>query len=242
MPLYCGGCRGSRESLHIGLHHIRYPAYLGGLPQVVHRRLAVSHALAESFQCDIETDLVPVFEAIRNGLRNRENTRGYAFDVMYFLTELKGWLGETHDTHSRVIRTRPAILLANSHPDLERVLRANVMEPQRRQEADHAPWCAFCGLGESVEFRNRSVDCGIEPTSRPDDGPALLCKPEILPGDSVGVEIARAKYTSRLDEFSDFGNRFSDGHTLILQYVGGYEKDPTKEREREVLRFLPLQS
>jgi hypothetical protein len=59
------------------------------LPQIVHSRLSVSQAFAERFNRHIETDLVPIFEAIRNGLGNRENSRGYAFDVMYFLAELK---------------------------------------------------------------------------------------------------------------------------------------------------------
>ena len=50
---------------------------------------ATRQTLAERFNRHIETDLVPIFEAIRNGLGNRENSRGYAFDVMYFLAELK---------------------------------------------------------------------------------------------------------------------------------------------------------
>jgi hypothetical protein len=78
------------QDLHIGLHHIRYPADPGGLPKLVDRCLAVSQTLAESFQCDIKSDFVPVFEAIRNGLRDREHSGRYAFDLMCFLTELKG--------------------------------------------------------------------------------------------------------------------------------------------------------
>ena len=85
-----GDCPSSSESLQIRLDHIRYPADFGGLPQIVHSRFSVSQALAERFEGHIETDLVPVFEAIRNGLGDRENSRGYAFDVMYFLAELKG--------------------------------------------------------------------------------------------------------------------------------------------------------
>ena len=102
-PRYSGDCPSSSERLQIRIDHIRYPADFGGLPQIVHSRFSVSQALAERFKGHIETDLVPVFEAIRNGLGDRENSRGYAFDVMYFLAEFKGQLGETHDTQSRII-------------------------------------------------------------------------------------------------------------------------------------------
>jgi hypothetical protein len=45
----------------------------------------------------------------------------------------------------------------------------------------------------------------------------------------MGVEIARTEYSGGLGEFNDSRDRFSDGHTLILQYVGDYLKAPTTE-------------
>ena len=41
-------CPGSYDRLQVGAHHIRHPAYLGGLPQLVHGGFSVSPGFTES--------------------------------------------------------------------------------------------------------------------------------------------------------------------------------------------------
>jgi hypothetical protein len=44
----------------------------------------------------------------------------------------------------------------------------------------------------------------------------------------MGVQIAGTEYSSGLGEFNYFRDRSSNGHVLILQYVGVYKKVPTE--------------
>ena len=86
------------------------------------------------------------------------------------------------------------------------------MEPESREQANHAPRGPFCSLGKGVEFRYRRIRRRIEATARSDDETLLLGEPKVLASNSVDDEIARAKNPGRLSEFRDSGDGFSDRH------------------------------
>ena len=75
-------CPGSYYRLQVGTHHIRHSANLGSLPQLVHGGFPASPRFPESLQRDFQTDLVPEFEGVGDGLGWTINLDS---DLVYFV-------------------------------------------------------------------------------------------------------------------------------------------------------------
>ena len=103
----------SNERLHIRSDDIRYPADFGSFPQRGGSGLALLESLAQGFESNVETDLVPVLEAISHSFCDGENARRHSFDLMRLLAERKRVLREANHAEGRGTRGGPAIFLAS---------------------------------------------------------------------------------------------------------------------------------
>src|SRR5579883_2168792 len=70
------------ERGEIGAHDVGHPADLREAPQLVHRRPPFAPGLAQRLQRHIQPDLVPIFEAVGDGLGRAVDAHGHAVDHM----------------------------------------------------------------------------------------------------------------------------------------------------------------
>ncbi len=108
------------------------------VPQVIHGATSRPPAFPECLDGNIQADLVPVFETIRDGFGRGIYVHGYPFYLIFLYAGTECSLGEAHDTQWRVLHARPPGLFADGQPDFKWRLGREVMKTQGGQQTDHA--------------------------------------------------------------------------------------------------------
>jgi hypothetical protein len=117
--------------------------------------------------------------------------RSHALDGSALYSLPQGSIREADDSKRRIGHGRLARLCADSEPDLERCLRSQVMELERREQADDAMGNKGSGRGQTTVLR------GLEP-SRSVEAPTDLLElaradhsTDRQPRRSLGLEVPR---------------------------------------------------
>lgn len=100
--------------------------------------------IPQSFARDVDADLVPIFETLRDGSGwtrhlQLDASEGVRVDAVHWLE-----VRHANDAHGRHIDTRSAGAAVDGDPDLAGILRAEFMEAQGRQQAED-PFRNPCG-------------------------------------------------------------------------------------------------
>ena len=120
-------------------------------PEVVQRELALAPAVAQRFECHVQADLVAEPEAVDDGPGGVEDRHLDAVDVQAIDALGQGSVGHAHDTDRGLVQPGGHHVRRDRDPDLEGGLRADLVDAQRGQQADHA-------LGHACrDFRQRAV-------------------------------------------------------------------------------------
>src|SRR5947208_3258401 len=93
----------SRQRLQVRAHDVGDTADDRRTPQIVHRTAPLLPAVAERFEGDVETDLVPVFETIRHGLRRAEDPNGHALNLMFLDLGCQSLTGKMNDPQRHAV-------------------------------------------------------------------------------------------------------------------------------------------
>src|SRR3990167_9341162 len=124
------------QRLQVRLHHIRDSAHLRGFPQLIHRSLFLSIALAECLKGHINADLVAELETVRDCLGRGEHSNGPAPDAVLLDSKVKPLSGKAHDPHCRASNPGSPCLPVERDPHLEGSLSSDFMKTERREKAD----------------------------------------------------------------------------------------------------------
>jgi hypothetical protein len=134
----------------------------------VHEFIGGAKALAanfpEGFQSDIETDFVPVLEAVCDGLGRGGDQNGNPFDKVLLMPFLQRFSGVSHDLEGEMFHLGCPCRSLQGNPDLMGGLGCQVMEPECREEADYPLRNFFSDLGQGAVFTHV---CGSEDIETP---------------------------------------------------------------------------
>jgi hypothetical protein len=121
----------SYRRLQVWPYHISYPADLSEIMDLIDRRLPRSQSIAESFDGNIDSDLVPVFEAVRYRFRWGIDSDRNTFQLPRVDSFGERATREPYDTQDRRLNRWLARFEIDRHPDLMGILRRQPMEAQR---------------------------------------------------------------------------------------------------------------
>ena len=178
----------SEHRFDIGPNDVRYPVDSGVPPQRVRRCATTTDVVAERFDRDVETDLVPELETIDDGFGGIIDTNPYPVDTMRFDASSKGRAGDANNTKGKVPTPRCSSVPLDRQPDLRRILRGEFVEAERREETNHTVRNARCYLEEGFALTQVGVRKRVDSTGATLDMPLAVKSREEL-----GVEAAPAQ-------------------------------------------------
>ena len=126
---WCESC----DCFKVRSHYIGNPADFCVFPEIIKFALAATTTFAQCLDCNIETDLVAVLEAIGDSLRRTIQSHGHAVDLVGVNTRIESCFGESHYPKSGVINTRSSGFSIKRDPNLERTLSPNFVETKCRE-------------------------------------------------------------------------------------------------------------
>ena len=116
------------------------------------------------------TDLVPVLEAIGDGLGNGVDPDGDTLEHVPFDSGGEGGTREPDEPHRQVPGLWATGFRVDGGPNPERTLRPDIVEAQRGEEADHAVRDALGHLHERVVLGDIDIRKAVQPARDPDQG------------------------------------------------------------------------
>jgi hypothetical protein len=144
---------------------------LGNSIQFVEVEPFASPRVRQRFERDVETDLVPESEAIRDGSGEVIDANVVPLDAMFFDAEIEDPRRDVDDPEWRTHQTRHARASWNGNPDLMRKLSADLVKSQCRGQADDGTWDRHRGdhevmaLGDPLP-RGETIPSGANPFQR----------------------------------------------------------------------------
>jgi hypothetical protein len=128
----------SRGRFQAGMHYVRYPADLGGVPEFVGGRFSLPETVAGSLNCHVDADLVSILETVGHGLDGRVNSNGHSFYDVFLHARRQGDTGKKDDPQRWIIDSWEAGSYIDGQPDLKPCLRRQPMKLERGEQADNA--------------------------------------------------------------------------------------------------------
>jgi hypothetical protein len=118
--------------------------------------------IPKSFDRDIDSDLVTVFEAVGHGFCRAVNTHSDSLDFRFFDALRKGSAREPCHSKGGRFNGRFAGFEVDRNPYLVWILRGQAVKTERGEQANNAPRNA-CGCnGETVVFCDRRLRRGVD--------------------------------------------------------------------------------
>jgi hypothetical protein len=156
-----------------------------------------------SFDRDINSNLVTVFEAVGHGFRRAVNAHSDSLDFRLFDVLGKGSAREPCHSKGGRCNGRFAGFEVDGNPHVVWILSGQAMETECGEQTNDAPRNAFGGHGETVVFRDRRLRKGVDA--------ACVAIKETLPvqaqqrfsGDSQCLDIARTNQRLMRCEIQD---------------------------------------
>jgi hypothetical protein len=136
------------------------------MPEIIHGAAACSPAFFERLNGDVQTYLVPVSEAIDDGLGGEVHLHRHALDPVFLDAGSERGLGEVRDAQGTIRQARPPGLLSDSQPDFKRCLGRQFVKAQGGQQADDAVGDTLANLGQRVVFGDTAAGENIEPSRK----------------------------------------------------------------------------
>jgi hypothetical protein len=138
---------------------------------------------------------VAVLEAVRQRLGDAVDAHLHALDDVLLQPTGIRCSREPRDLQ-RQIRSGLAGTLRDREPDPVGALGAELVEAQRREQADHAVRHALAGLDQAVMLGENLIDGQVEAPADPLQFPALPQPVEVRARQAEVVQVARAKYAT----------------------------------------------
>src|SRR5659263_183308 len=129
---------GSQEGFQVRAHDFFNPANSGTVKEFLHVERLSSPICLESFQGDIEPDLVAMLEAVGDGFFRAVDAEGDSTHLADLHPFGKSIAREPEEADRRIRETGRFRTLLDRHVNLMGHLRRQFVECQRRDEADHA--------------------------------------------------------------------------------------------------------
>ena len=140
----------SRERIPEWPHYAPPPQLVRLPPQFVDRPLPQPSIVTQGLNGDIDPNLVPEPEAVHDGSCRTGDANGDALDVVLVDARDQCGAGDADDAKRRDVEPRDTGTPVHGQPDLARVLRADGVKAERRQQADDAPGHALGDFGQRV--------------------------------------------------------------------------------------------
>ena len=121
--------------------------------------------VAQGLDRDIDANLVAVFETVSDRLGARVQADVDPLDPVGLDAFREGRAREARHSQPRVVKPRLAGFLGQRDPHLSRSLRRQLVEAQRREQADHTARDPLRDLGEGVLGGVGMIARGVDPTS-----------------------------------------------------------------------------
>jgi hypothetical protein len=144
-----------------------------------------------SFDRDINSNLVTVFEAVGHGFRRAVNAHSDSLDFRLFDVLGKGSAREPYHSKGRRLHGRFAGLVVDRNPHLVWVLRGQAMKTECGEQTNNAPRNAFGCHGETVVFRDRRLRKGVDAACLANEETSPVQAQQEFSGDSQCLDIAR---------------------------------------------------
>lgn len=138
MPQYPLQVAGSQEGLQVRTHDFFHPTNTGTTKEFVYVKRFSSTICLESFQGDLEPDLVAVLEAVGDCFFRAVDAEGDSTHLVDLYSFGKSIAREPEEAYRRIRETGRFRTLLDRHVNLMGHLRRQFMERQRRDEADYA--------------------------------------------------------------------------------------------------------
>ncbi len=138
MPPYPLQVAGSQEGLQVRAHDIFHPANTGTVKELVYVKRFSSTICLESFQGDLEPDLVAVLEAVGDCFFRAVDAEGDSIHRVDLYSFGKSIAREPEEAYRGIRETGRFRTLLDRYVNLVGHLRRQFMERQRRDEADYA--------------------------------------------------------------------------------------------------------
>src|SRR3990170_3239152 len=138
MPSYLPQVAGSQDGFQVRAHDFFHPANTSTLKEFVYVERFSSTICLESFQGDLEPDLVAVLEAVGDCFFRAVDAERDTTHLVDLYSFRKSIAREPEEADRRIRETGRFRTLLDRHVNLMGHLRRQFMERQRRDEADHA--------------------------------------------------------------------------------------------------------
>jgi hypothetical protein len=125
--------------------------------------------VAQRFDSDIDANLVPVLEAVGDGLRRGIHPDHHTLRAVFFDTLGQGGTRKTGYPQARIVEPRTARLLGQRDLDLGRRLGRQAVKPKRSEEAEHRLGHALRDLRQRVCLRGGVAGRSVDSARLPDD-------------------------------------------------------------------------
>jgi hypothetical protein len=193
--------------------------------------------IAQSFDRDIDSDLVAVLETVGDRLGRRLVRDRYSLDAVGLDPLGESGPGEAHHPEPRVVEPRLATFLGQGDPHLGRELCRQLVKAQGREETDHTTWDPLGDLGKRVVGGAGVIARGVDPASLPLHLPLLQQRIQSPARDALFLEVGRSHDPEPTDdgECSTFVGRHD---AASIQNVGTYAQLPTLWSARSQLAAL----
>lgn len=130
-------------------------AYSREMAHFIHRETALPPRLTQDFKCNIKPDLVTVFEQVGDGLGHAVHSHLLPLDAVRLDPFCESLLAESYNTKRWVADTRASGPAVNGQPYLRGQFGTEVMDAERREQADYAVRNGPTHHGEGIVLGDR---------------------------------------------------------------------------------------
>src|SRR5262249_41135889 len=127
------------DRFEVRLHHALNAELLRDSIEFIELEPLAAPRVRQRLKGDVEADFVPEPKAVSNRASHAVNAYGIPLDPMLFDAEIEDGSGDVDDSERRRRHAWYSRATRNGDPDLGRKLRSDVVESERRNQADHRP-------------------------------------------------------------------------------------------------------
>jgi hypothetical protein len=158
---------------------------------VIDRGFPRTEGIPKGFDRDVDSDFVPVLEAIGHGLRHAVDMHQNTLDLVLLNSLGQGTTREPHYAKCGRLNGRLMGFKVDRNPNLVWILGCKAVEPKCRQKANDAVRDEFCDNSKTVMFRDRRFCESVDTACRANEAPLPVEPKQRLPCDPTSFDIAR---------------------------------------------------
>lgn len=158
---------------------------------LIDRGFPRAESLPKGFDGHVDSNFVPVLEAIGHGLRSPVYMEWNSLGLVRLDSFTESAAREPHDPEGGRCNSRFVGLEVDCYPDFVRILRRQAVEPKCRQKANDTAGNEFRGDSQTVMFCDGRSGESVDAAGRANQQPFTIEAKQGFPGDPASFHVAR---------------------------------------------------